>query len=452
MRNVPFLTVAMILSLSPPGDAGPLHNRAQDRGSWSASDLGGSFSNSGGPGSGIAFKRWGVFEITLDDVGTGWQEQFLVGLPKAPLVPAPVLVVFHGYGGTPDEILEDTTYFEQAMARGWIVVAPLGAHQYNFGIDYSQTNVEKALEWVARWLVIDVDRFYGVGFSMGGGAVTSYASRHLDPFHARFAAVVNHTGTTSIRDSYWNSNDKQLLESPLMFGGSPDAEPFRYQTASTIDLDTFSGLIDPDSDMARNLVHVPAKGFDARFDPLWYLVHQTFRLHDHLIDLGGASIYSESGDSIHDWGTLAEKDVLDFFEPITYSEPGPGTLTRILADRDGRWLDFRIQQAQTGQFSPFRWTVVPTINRVVVDEVENVARMTIFRRALGLKRKKPLEVVFDSADDQPLVIVVYGYKQAPSDVKRNGTSSGAWTHDPVARTVSLFESGQGSYPKWTIIP
>ena len=47
---------------------------------------------------------------------------------------------------------------------------------------------------------------------MGGGAALSYAARHRDPERGAFAAVVNHTGTISLRNTYHNvSPDQQGL-------------------------------------------------------------------------------------------------------------------------------------------------------------------------------------------------------------------------------------------------
>ena len=154
----------------------------------------------------------GVYEVTLPNTGTGREEKFLIGVPSAPLNPAPLLVVFHGYGEEHTDMVSKTSYFQEAMARGWIVLAPLGAHKYNYAIDYAQENVELALFWAATYLPLDPDRFYGVGFSMGGGMAASFAARHLETFGPRFAAIAVHSGTCSMRDVYWSANDKSLLE------------------------------------------------------------------------------------------------------------------------------------------------------------------------------------------------------------------------------------------------
>ena len=130
----------------------------------------------------------GVYSISFNDTGTGWQESFLLAVPRNPLPSPPLLVMFHGYSTSENSCLTQTPLMKMAMERGWYVVAPLGAHQMNYGVPYSQANIEFVLDWVLHTLPIDTDRIYGIGFSMGGGGVSSYAARHLDPDHARFAA------------------------------------------------------------------------------------------------------------------------------------------------------------------------------------------------------------------------------------------------------------------------
>jgi len=464
------LSLASLLALSPDGagaarskkDRGQTRRETVLRGIYgevlgpaSVPDrtLGGSFNNPFGGATGTATPLpRGVYEITLKKTGTDWDETFLVGIPKQMQTPAPVLVLFHGYGQTPRKLLDLTTYFPDAMARGWIVVAPLSAHVYNFSIDYAQQNTEKALDWVAKYFPVDPERFYAVGFSMGGGAAATYAARHLDAKHARFAAVVNHTGTTSVADVYWSADDDSLLSDALMFGGSPAEVPFRYSTASMMDLDTFTDQIDPTTDLARNLRHIPVKNFCAANDPNTYLVHQTERSFDQLSFRDVPTEISQSAHNVHKWSTLGETSVLNFLEPLVLAEPAPGTPVRTLADHDGTWFDFGVKQLQAGQFSPFRWTVMTNLNRLYLDEVSNVQRITVDPAKLDLNKTAALEVVFNNVDGNTVEIALAGYPQPPTDVLRGGQSTGSWTYDAVTGTVVLIESGGQNYPTWRIVP
>ncbi len=268
---------------------------------------------------------YGTWEVTLNDTGTAWQEKFLIGLPRHPQWPTPMLVAFHGWGSTQEDIIIRTRYFQKAMARGWVVVAPLGAHQFNYSIDYSQKNTEAVLDWVMSYFAIDSDRIYGVGFSMGGGSVSTYAARHQDPTHARFAAIVDHTGTVSIRDIWTHALDKSLLEHELMFEGSPMQVPFRYQSASVIDLDA-SGQIDPNADLARNLIRTPVKVFAVAGDPNAHLVEESIDFHGHLTGLGGTPQLEIDPGTTHRWTNLPEDEALDWLQQYRLVERAFGTV------------------------------------------------------------------------------------------------------------------------------
>ncbi len=394
----------------------------------------------------------GVYEVTLPNTPSGWEEKFLIGVPKSPLTPAPCLVVFHGYGEEHTDMVAKTTYFQEAMARGWIVIAPLAAHKYNYAIDYAQENAELALTWAATYLTLDPDRFYAVGFSMGGGMAASFAARHLDRYGPHFAAVAIHTGTCSIRDVYWSANDKTLLESPQMFGGNPDQVPFRYQTASTIDLDFSTNQVDPESDLVRNLVHTPLYHFAALNDPNPFLINETQQNHSQALVRHVPSSLVTSNDSVHQWYTLDETTVLDWLEPKTYQQVADGEAIQVLADRDGRWYDFEVTQSQSGGFTPFRWTVLQSMNRFYLDQIENAARIAVDPAKLGLDKDATVEFVVNNVDGTAIEIALEGYAQAPIDVRRAGVSTGAWSFDAATGTLTLYESDASTFPLWQIIP
>ena len=162
-------------------------------------------------------------------------------------------------------------------------------------------------------------------------------------------------------------------------------------------------------------------------------------------------MHTTSGDTYHHWDTLSERDVLDFFEPLTFTDPGPGKFHRVLADRNGRWFNFRVKQIQKRKFTPFRWVSVPGMNQLYVDEAENLARLTVNPTKIGLDPSKPLDFVYESVDGEPVELVFQGVDM-PIDVKRNGASTANWTYDPVKRRLTLFEDTTSNRPKWTVVP
>ncbi len=412
--------------------------------------LGGNLNNPYNPRVQARAYLYGTWEVTLSDTGTIWQETFLIGKPKIPLSPAPLLVMFHGWGNSHWDIAVNTHYFQKAMARGWMVVAPMGAHKFNFSIDYSQQNTEAVLGWVLDNFNIDRTRIYGVGFSMGGGCASTYAARHLDPDHARFAAIVDHTGTVSIEDVWTNSTNHSILENELMFQGPPTQYPFRYQQASVIDLDA-SGNIDPDADLARNLIRTPMRAFAVSGDPNAHLVNQTSTVHSHLIGLGSNPELEIDSGNQHAWTTLNEDSVLTWLASKQLTDPTPGTSVRVLADRDANWHGFEIEQNTSNVFTPFRWTIDLVNNRLVLDQVKNMASVAFTPREVGLEffAVPTIEVMINLVGQTNLEIILEGYSQPPASVSRTG-GSGSWTWDPGTETITLHETNGTGYPRWTV--
>ena len=415
--------------------------------------LGGNYSSGLGPrATARATLRNRVWEVTLTNTGTGWDEKFLIGVPRQPLIPAPLLVGFHGYNSNHWNVAVKTSFFRDAMRRGWIVVTPLGAHEFNYGIDYAQQNIEAVLDWVATYLMIDPERIYGVGFSMGGGGAAAYAARHLDPNHPRFAAVYDHTGTVSIEDVWTHASDTTLLENPLMFGGSPSQFPFRYQQASVIDLDA-SGMIDPEADLARNLVPTGVKIFAVDNDPLQHLVVQSQLLDQHLSSLGGQPQLEIVRGTVHTWNTLSEQAVLNWFHPQRFEMPPLGTQVQILADRDARWYHFETVQQTAGQFSPFRWAEDEVNNRLVLDKIDNLnsLRFDPLDTRLSAGSGAAFEIMLDLESQSNLDVVLDGYPQNPASVTRTGGQGAPYTWNPATDTVTLHETLGGNYARWTVI-
>jgi len=113
-----------------------------------------------------------------------------------------MLVIFHRYGVSHWDGFLHTDFYAEGRKRGWHVVGMLGAAQVNFASPESQQNTRVVLDWMLANYNVDRARIYGVGFSMGGGSATSYAARHLDPAGSMFAALVDHTGSVSLQDTY----------------------------------------------------------------------------------------------------------------------------------------------------------------------------------------------------------------------------------------------------------
>jgi len=420
----------------------------------SSPTLGGAFTTGSGPqvqvtGSPVP----GVWQITIGDPGTGWVESLLVGIPSTPAVPnTPLLVMFHGANISEWDCYENTPLFQDALNRGWYVIAPLGAHQLNWAIPYAQQNIEYGLSMFAELLPIDPNRIYGIGFSMGGGTMMSYAARHHDLNRPRFAALVNHTGATSIAHTYYSVASTPAFDNPLLFGGPPTSNPFLYSQASTIDLDPGTLVVDPNTDQARNLAHVSVLNQHAQGDPLVYLIEQTQAVYSWLAAIPGMETFLLTPpQNVHDWTTIDEPTALNYLQSKTLQTPAEGQ-HRLLADREANWFHFYVYQDAPGAFTPLRWTMNSAANSLVIDETENLARLVVNTASIGLNTAVNLEVVMQSTDGGAEVTTLTGYPLRPQRVQRNGVSSTDWSWDPVGKTVTLNENDPGSGAVWKVRP
>ncbi len=396
-----------------------------------------------------------TYTVTFTNPGSNFTERVLIGLPAVlhSGTPAPMMVMFHGYNRTEASCYSDAKeLFSKAQNRGWYVVAPLGAHRWNYGIDYAQSNIEYALTFLQQNLPIDPERIYGVGFSMGGGGAMSYGARHLDPGKPRFAAIVNHTGGASTALVYWNSMDTTIFNNQSFFGGSPAMFPFRYSQASALDIDPVTFAVDPDTDLIRNLQPVPLLNIHAAFDPNINLVLMTqivFNWSGLIPNFQTFLLTPNFG--THHWDTLDENTVLNFLYSKTLSTPTEG-VHRVLADRDARWHHFSVTQDAAGAFTPFRWNYDALANRLTLDETENLLNMKVHCADLGLDTALDLEVIMSSTDGLPESTTLTGYSVSPLSVLRAGVPTLDWTWDSQSQCVTLTELNPAAASTWKIVP
>ncbi|MCA8954277.1 MAG: alpha/beta fold hydrolase, partial [Planctomycetes bacterium] len=115
--------------------------------------------------------------------------------------PAPLIVLLHGLGSNPQQVIGYDGITQQAAARGYVVVAPFGYNERgwygsrgkgkdgpffgraedpdNLG-ELSEQDVVNVLDIVRRELAIDPDRIYLMGHSMGGSGTLYLGGRYPD--------------------------------------------------------------------------------------------------------------------------------------------------------------------------------------------------------------------------------------------------------------------------------
>ena len=384
----------------------------------------------------------GLYNVTLGNTGSGYQELFLLQLPDTkPVVPAPLLVVFHRYGVSHADALYNTNFIAEVRARGWYMLAPLSASQQNFACLEGQINTGAALHYVTSTCYVDKNRIYGVGFSMGGGVVTSYAARHLDPAAPMFAAIVNHTGDVSLGHTF--ANETAQIQGVLegWYGGPPTSVPFDYQRCSVIDLDPVTETVGVGTDMSRNLAEVPVMDWMASADPVTYLLDQTmaFDQHNHATNAGNA--FTTVSANVHSWSTLDDTAVCDYLAQFTLQQP---SMSSTLADRDDTFYRFQVTQDAAGAFTPFSWHADAAQNRLSLWATANLKRLTVDALGLGLAYLGPLHLNMASSDGTGDDVLFLGVPYAPLSVTRDGVPDSSGTYDAQMHTFLVHEtSGTG---------
>ena len=392
-----------------------------------------------------------TLDVLLTNLGSGFAENFLFQMPlKIGAAKRPMLMVFHKFGSKANDPYLNTTFPLECTKRNWFMLTALGATKKSFSSLESQANRNDVLDWIMATYgeQIDTDRIYGVGFSMGGGSVVNWAARHLDPAGLQLAALVDHTGGVALEDTWANEVPaiKDILK--FWFGGPPGQFPFNYQRSSAMSYKPGTTQVDQLKSMGTNLVHLPIKMINADEDPLVYLVDQTKSFRDFMTSLGALIAYEEVDNDQHEWSSLNEKEACDFLEAFSLSTPLSGDT---LADRDGAWFWFDIEQDFSGAFTPFTWSIDSGANKLSIKNTANLKRVGLDLATAPLDSAKTLTINLSASDFFADIVDIDGYTGPPSKVLRDGIFTSAWAWDQGIERLTLFEQDTQSH-SWQIMP
>lgn len=166
----------------------------------------------------------------------------------------PLVITLHGMGGNAWDGLRG--YDGPANARGWLVASP-DTHgemdptgMNSLAARAAQRDVLDLLEYVQTHWMVDSDRVYLTGGSMGGMATTIIAAKFPD----RFAAAAEWFGPSDLAAAYqelWFGNFRPNMEAEI--GGGPAQFPWEYERRSSLFY-------------ARNLRSLPFVIGQGRFD------------------------------------------------------------------------------------------------------------------------------------------------------------------------------------------
>jgi len=402
----------------------------------------------------------GLWHIRLTNLPSGWVERFILVVPVHDTSEdIPLLVAFHRFGNTMWDIVINTQLPREANIRQWYLLAPLGASDISFSSMESQMNTEVAIELITELFNVDTQRIYGIGHSMGGGNALNYAARHVDPKKPMFAGLINHTGALSQRHSYdndcdplvGNCNNRWLWE--FWYGGTSTTHLFEFLRTSVIDVPYQAGFpgipaVDPRTDLARNLTHIPIQSWMASNDPLPELIVQNLAFEAHMNSLGAPHQLITIPSDQHTWALLDYKTSLDWLGQQTLQVPLSG---RTLADQDGTWFHFDITQDRTQTFSPFEWIIDQGSNTVSLLATENIARVVIDALSSGLdvSAGSTLTVRTNTADSTGDEIRITPVNSAPSSILRDGIIATSWRYDASTKTLAFSET-ESTPHTWTI--
>ncbi len=368
----------------------------------------------------------------------------------------PLLVVCHRFGVTHFDALVFTEFFEEALARGWYLLAPLsrnpdGPADINYGSAASQEFTAVGMEFVLDNYPIDKTRIYGVGFSMGGAQVMSYAARHMAPKDGMFAALVNHTGSIDQADT-WRLEPAAKTVMEGIFDGVPSDRPFAYRTASVLELDEVTGqFVVGGKHQAINLSSTPTQLWWATSDPLQYLVDQTLQHEAYLQSIGATNFESfPIVSSTHEWNTLDYTAICDWFDQQQLVIPNEAT---ILADRDRRWVRIDVSGIPAKTIAEFTYSFDLANNVVEFRETESLDQLKTNLKLWnnGSTVSLPLTVKLD-AQDVGDTVVLGGITSFPLAVTRDGVPQATgWSYDSLLQELTITELETGPHA-WEFLP
>lgn len=368
-------------------------------------------------------------------------ERFLLQYPRdwnsKPVAERVCVVAFHSYSVSEKQIFLDTDLPFECAQRGWMLFAPYGLRDTNFGNVASQASLEAVLMQVYNLLGFNHERVYGVGFSMGGLCATSYAMRHLDPGTVRFAAVLNHTGTVDMVREYDRSDafGQQRLRNPWHFGASPSVDPYAYDRVSPARLFP-SGLLDASRAPVSSALHIPFYIHLNLADPNTELLAEALELENYLAFRGATVHEFLVNDPVagHSWDTLPMGPALDVIQQHVL--PGNPPAFEAFADREGTWLYSEVRGKARDRHARYEIEVsplsLPTVNSFRISDTRDLDRVALRIRAMGLDPAQTLTFECSSLDGTSDTYVLRGYPNPPAAVRIVRAGRSTWWHDPVA--------------------
>ncbi len=389
-------------------------------------------------------------------------ERFQIQVPLAailpPFEPRPALIGYHFFGVSEQAVFNQDIPLRCA-SRGWFLIAPFGVSQINFANKQSQDSLDSILNWIEQFIQLDSERLYGLGFSMGGLNSLSVALRRQDEGARRFAAVGSLLGTVDPVFAFNQGTPtlQTLMQSPDVFGGTPDSAPFAYERIATARLSP--GLaIDDQRAGVNNLFDTGIYLGINVADPTTALLTQNQALAGYLQSKGfNVFVDSFAGVPVHAWGSFDHTNVFAFFDGQT--KPSPVNESALPVDLYAdRTTPVRFTQVRNlDPNTVARYSVSRPAgggNSLSVEELRGVRELFVDGPQLGLQTGSPVTLTtFGEFPGAPGArIVLPGYASLPSSVTVGGAAPAFLSHNPQNGELTIQPRFDSAFAVTSIVP
>jgi polyhydroxybutyrate depolymerase len=169
----------------------------------------------------IGFSEIGQAQVTGKSIEyAGSNRHYLISVPPeySRGHRYPLLLVFHGGAGNPEQVLKSSDIVERAAKQNWILVAPAGSGGFGgrlltwnvgFGFGYAMRNKVDDIGFVRRLIdllksdySIDANRVYATGIS-NGGILCHLLAAELSDQIAAIAPIVATAGGRAREQRHW---------------------------------------------------------------------------------------------------------------------------------------------------------------------------------------------------------------------------------------------------------
>lgn len=406
-----------------------------------------------------------TFELILRAPYSGnalYPERLLVQIPAnfstKSFLDRAVVVAFHKFSVSEKDIFLNTTLPQECRQRGWMLVAPYGLTDTNFGNAQSQASFATVANALFAVVPFNYRRVYGVGFSMGGISALSYGMRHLDDFQLQFAAVAIHTASLDMQQVYNNSGlaVQLVLSNSRHFGGTPSQNPFEYQRVSPVQF-LSSGLVDVSSTPVVNFESRPIYLHSNLADPKTTLVAGMSSLSQFLQQRGANVVEDLVYEPTlgHSWSTMDMRKALDFLGQQTLPQAHPASQDFVV-DNPGRWLQVEVDSLEPDRFAKFHFELAPfqlgVLNSFALTGTEDLVEITMPLNKLGLSGSQVLQFTHSTTDGTYDWITLTDVPTKPKSIKANGGPPATWHYNPTLERLRIVPSISGAAVTVVITP